>query len=305
MNLKATLAMILCTALSLSAVEMRVPAELVGKETIAVVDINIDVLNRAQFLKTITDIIGEAPSQEMQGHYDDFMAQFAAAGGATISIVLNMQKDMEYPADGLLLVIGPQPGADIAKLSDYMFSFAPEMKQTMAADCPKQIGGSLVWCQRSYKLPKADAGRYTAFARAYTQLPKNNSFTVVLLAEELAAEMIRSNLKPQEADRVDALMGGNGVCLFSNIGVVEKPALKLLVLTPDAAGAEKLSKVASALIGDLKEKLPAMFANSLDSLKVVEAGSNVQINIALPAVSKAAKDVMGSVATGPDAPGSK
>jgi hypothetical protein len=282
MKFKATLAIVLCSALVASAADLRVPADLISQDTAAVIDLNIDQLKRPLFLQSVTDILGEQPSQEMQCHYDDFMRKFAAAGGATVSIVVNVLPDSNYSTEGLILVIGPRSSADIPALSDYMFSFAPEMKENFASECPVTIGGSLVWYQRFYTLPEPSAVRYAAFASAYQQLPKNQSFTAVLRADNPARGLVRGSLKPMDADRVESLMQGNGICIFTDLGAVEKPTLHALLLKQDAAGTEKSLAIASALFVDLKKKLPESYSHALDSLTLLALGSNLRISIALP-----------------------
>jgi hypothetical protein len=295
MKIKIALALLCCSAFGVLGAEVRVPAELISQQTAVVVDLNFPAMKREQLLKSFTDTLGEEPTAETQVQYDDFVTRFSDAGGATISVVWNIQKDQRDLTEGLVLVVGLKDGAEAKKVTEFLYAFAPDMKYSAAPECPRTIGGNLVWYQKAYILPKASVERRKAFEAAYTQLPAGQSFSVVLIPDENAAEQATSTLGTDEAEMVSALMNG-GICLFSNVGIAAHPTLKMLVLSPDAAGATKLTKVATELIVEMKEKLPSPFERVLDYLKVSEAGSNVQVSIALPEWTKIARDVMAATA---------
>jgi len=297
MKIKVALALLLsCCALAISGAEIRVPSELISTQTAVIVDLNLNLMKRERLLKSFTDTLGEEPTAETQVQYDDFVTRFAEAGGATISVVMNMQKDQRELTEGLMLVVGIKDGADAKKVTEFMYAFAPDMKYSAAPECPRTIAGNLVWHQKAYILPKPSAEQRKAFEFAYTQLPAGQSFSAVLISDANAAENATSTLRTDEADMVSALMLGRGICLFSNIGVSDQPVLKLLVLTPDAAGAAKNAKVATELIVEMKKKLPSPFERVLDYLKVSESGSNVQVSVSLPEWTKIARDVMAATA---------
>jgi len=297
MKIKVALGLLLCCgAFAVSSAELRVPAELISQQTAVVVDVNVALMKRDQLMKSFTDTLGEAPTTETQVQYDDFVTRFSEAGGATISIVLNMQKDSRDLTEGLLLVVGLKEGAEAKNVTEFLYAFAPDMKYSAAPECPQTVAGNLVWYQKAYILPKASVERRKAFQYAYTQLPAGQSFSVVLISDENAAEHATSTLRTDEAVMVSSLMLGSGICLFSNVGIDAHPTLKMLVLTPDAAGATKSAKVATELIVEMKKKLPSPFERVLDYLKISEAGSNVQVSIALPEWSKIARDVMAATA---------
>lgn len=285
-------------AMAVLGAEVRVPSELISAQTALVVDLNLGSMKRERLLKSFTDTVGEEPAAETQVQYDDFVTRFAEAGGATISVVVNMQKDQRDLTEGVMLVVGINGSADAKKVTEFINAFAPDLKYSTAPECPKSVDGNLVWYQKTYVLPKPSAEKRKAFDFAYTQLPTGQSFTVVLISDANAAEQVTSTLGTDEADMVSALMLGQGICLFSNIGISDQPELKMLVLTADAAAAAKNAKVAAELIVEMKKKLPSPFERVLDYLKVSETGSNVQVSIALPDWTKIARDVMAATATG-------
>jgi len=296
MNIKIALGLLLCCgAVVVSGAELRVPADLISQQTAVVADLNFPSLKRERLLKSFTDTVGEAPAAETEVQYDDFITRFSEAGGETISIVWNLQKDQRDLTEGLVLVVRMKDGADAKKVKEFLYAFAPDMKYSTAPECPTTVGRNLVWYQKAYILPKPSSERHKAFESAYTQLPAGQSFSVVLISDENAKEQATNTLRTDEAEMVGALMS-RGICLFSNVGVEEHPMLKMLVLTPDAAGATKLEKVATELIVEMKKKLPSPFERVLDYLKVSEAGSNVQVSMALPEWSKVARDVMAATA---------
>jgi hypothetical protein len=245
-----------------------------------------------QLFKSLKDSVGEEPPPDAVKQYDDYMAKFKAAGCTSMSVVVNMKKDAKNPAEGVMLVVGMDEGADSAKAAEFVKTSIPDLAKDMHADCPKEIEGCLVWYEKSFTLPPASPERLEAFEYALSQVPDDQSISIMFVPDENVAAAATAGLKKEEAELATALLGGSGICLFTNFGIAADPGVKLLVLTPDAGGADKLQKVAEAFIGEMKKSVPPPFTAALDSLKAVAAGSNVQLSLGLADWSKVLKEMM-------------
>lgn len=292
-SILAVLAMV-CT-LSLSAAENPVPAELFGAQTVGVVNVNLAGLTKAQIDKTVTAILGQPTDPNALAAFGGFQDKFKAAGGLSLSVVINVEKDPkpENADKGIVLVIKKGEGANPKDLAELMASMDPKFKDDMAPDCPKEIKNSLVWYNKNFKLPEENEDRAKAFSAAFEEVSNNQAVTIVVVPDEDAVKTINANLKPDQVELLSAILGGSGICLFTDFGIADAPNLKILIMAADVAGAEKLQKATEALLAAGSKDAPPPLKTLLDSLKGVQAGSNVQIAINIAEFGKAAKELAG------------
>jgi len=278
--------------------DLHVPDKLIGKDTVAIVNLNLDTISRDPLFKTITTLSGQAPDANAAKQFDELSAQIKAAGAVSISMVLNAKKgvELEKAGESAVFVIEKKEGGDNIKIAELLYGIMPEIKAKMAPDCPKEIDGTLVWHKPEFKMPEADEERARTFENAHGQVSEHQSISIVFVPDEGAIEAAKGKLKPEEAELVHALLEGDGICLFTDVGVSAEPSIKLLILSPDAAGAEKLQKTAQALIDQAKKEVPPPIAPIMDLLKLVQAGTNVQLAVSFPDLTKAAKDLMAAMA---------
>ena len=283
--------------------EIPVPEKVIGAKTIAVISLNLEEIKKDALLKSITTVVGEAPDAAAIKQFDDLEAKIKASGATSLSFVLSIPKgsDIAKSSDNSILVVEMKEGADNTKVADLLYELIPGIKTEKADDCPKEIEGALVWYKKGNKLPAANKERADAFSGAYGQVGEHQSISIVLMPDEDAVESAKASLKPEEKELVSAILDGDGILLFSNLGVSAEPSVKLLIMAADAAGAEKLTKAAQALIDQFKKELPPPMAPLMDTLKLVQAGTNVQLSLAFPEITKAAKDLMAAMAPPPAA----
>jgi hypothetical protein len=278
--------------------DLHVPDKLIGADTVAIINLNIDTLSRDQLFKTISTVSGQPADPNAAKQFDELNAQIKAAGAVSFSIVLSAPKggDLQKAGEQAIFVIEKKEGGDNTKIAELLYGLIPDIKAKMAPDCPKEIDGTLVWLKAGSKMPTPDEERAKTFETAHGQISEHQSISVVFVPDEGAIEAAKGKLKPEEAELVHALFEGDGICLFTDIGAAAEPSIKVLILSPDAAGADKLSKATQALIGEAKKELPPPIAPLMDMLKVVQAGTNVQLTISFPDLTKAAKELMAAMA---------
>lgn len=291
MSIFAVLTMV-CT-FSLCAAENPVPDELYGAQTIGVVNVNLAGLNKAQIDKTLVSILGQPTDPNALAAFSAFQDKFKAAGGLSINVVINIDKDPkpENADKGIVLVVQKSETGNSKALAELMSSMDPKFKDEMAPGCPKDIDGSLVWHNKNFKLPKADDDRAEAFSGAFDEVSEDQAVTIVIVPDEDAVTTINKNLKPDQVELVKAILGGSGICLFTNFGIAEAPTLKTLIMAEDVKGAEKLNKATETLLAAASKDAPPPLKTLLDSLKAVQAGTNVQITINIAEFGKAVKEL--------------
>ena len=296
-------ALILCYSCVALAADLHVPEEIIGTETVAVLNLNVSSVKPDQVVKTMTDIMGKAPEQAMSDQLKDFTTKFKDAGGKSISIVINGSKDLNAAKSGdtTVVVVETAEGADVAKMTEFVNTNIPGVKDTVAADCPKNFNGKLVWYNKNYKLPTQNKDRAEAFSVAHGEVAEDQLLSLVVVPDENAQEAVKANLKPEEAEIVRAILGGGGVCLFSNLGVSENPTIKVLVLAADAAGAESIRNAVDKLLKEAKNGAPPEFQKLLEGLKLDQAGTNVQFSIAVVEWAKVAKAIFEAASAPPPA----
>lgn len=288
------------------AVDLAVPEELVGNQTIGIVHVHLKAFKFDQIGKTLTDKLGEAPDPKAIAEVKDFVDKFKAAGGQGVSIIINADKNANAAnaSDGIVFLVTKGEDADNEKLAALFNGPMAAAKDKMAPGCPKEIGSSLVWHSAKYKLAKkGNEERAQAFSEAYSHLSKDASVSVVIVPDEDAVALAEASLKdakPEEAAMMKALLGATGFCLFTDFGVAAEPALKVLVLAADADGAVVLDKSAKGLIGILKKEAPPPLQSVLKSLQTVQAGSNVQLSIDIGDLVKAIKAMAEAFAAPPE-----
>jgi hypothetical protein len=285
------------------AADLHVPEEIIGTETIAIINLNVNSIKPDQVAKTMTDIMGKAPEQGMVDQLKDFSGKFKEAGGKSISVVINGSKDLNAAKSGdtTVIVLETNEGADAAKMTEFVNANIPGVKEQVAADCPKNFNGKLVWYNKNYKLPAQNKDRADSFSVAHGEVAEDQLLSVVVVPDENAQDQVKANLKPEDAEIARAILGGGGVCLFSNLGVADNPTLKVLVLAADAAGAESIRNAVDKLLKEAKNGAPPEAQKLLDGLKLDQAGTNVQFSIALVEWAKVAKAIFESASAPPPA----
>jgi hypothetical protein len=296
-------ALVLCYSCVAIAADLHVPEEIIGTDTIAIVNLNVSSIKPEQVVKTMTDIMGKAPEQAMADQLKDFSTKFKDAGGKSISIVINGSKDLNAAKSGdtTVVVVELNEGADAAKLTEFVNANIPGVKEAVAADCPKNFNGKLVWYNKNFKLPTQNKDRAETFSVAHGEVAEDQLLSIVVVPDENAQDAVKANLKPEEAEIARAILGGGGVCLFSNLGVADNPTIKVLVLAADAAGAESIRAAVDKLLKEAKNGAPPEFQKLLDGLKLDQAGTNVQFSIAVIEWAKVAKAIFEAGATPPPA----
>lgn len=294
----AVLAAAVCFAAR--AADLPVAEELIGEQTVAIVSVDIGKLSKDQISKTLAEMIGEAPPAKDLDPIAALQDQFKAAGGTTLNIVYHVDKDAkpETAGRGAVIVVGTTDDAKKDKLIELMNATDPSFKEKAAPECPKAVEGGLVWYQKDFKLPKADDARGEAFADAFKQVAKDQAVTFVVVPDEDLAKLASANMKAEEAALLNAVLGGGGLCLFTDVGIAAKPQLRLVLLAEDADGAAEVHKAAEGLLAELKKDAPPPVKALLDTLKAAKAGDNVQISINLAEFAKAAKEMMALFALG-------
>jgi hypothetical protein len=230
----------------------------------------------------------------------DFEAAIKASGAVSFSAVLSTKKgvSLDQAGESAVFVIEKKEGADNTKIADLLYQLMPPIKEKKAEDCPKEIDGMLVWHKPDFAMPEPNADRATTFGNAHSNVAAKSSLSAVFVPADSAVEAAKGQLKPEEAALVSAICEGDGICLFTDFAAAAEPSIKLLVLSPDAAGAEKLNKTAQAILDEVKKQIPPPMQPMMDVLKLVQAGSNVQLAVSFQDLSKVAKDLMAMAAQG-------
>lgn len=281
---------VLC--LSGFAFDLPVPEQLVGKQTVAIIHINVEAIKFDVLNKTVTDKAGADAAKGLE-QFKEVLEMYKGAGGADISIVVNADKKMD-PAnagEGVVICVNKGEKADDAKLT----ALFEGLKEKMAPGCPKKIGDSLVWHSAKYKLAKADEEKEKQFSDAYSHLAKDTTISVVFIPDDDAVELAEAQLKDskkEDAEMMKALLTADAFCLTTDIGGAAAPSLKLLVVCADADEAKVVDKAANGLLAEVKKEAPPPAKALLDTLKLVTAGANVQLSIDLDEIAKAAKSLM-------------
>ena len=120
--------------------------------------------------------------------------------------------------------------------------------------------------------------RFEAFEYACTQIPEEQALSVTIVPNEAVLATVLAQLKGDDVQMANSLLGGKGLCLYTDFGVAAEPKVGLLVLTPSADDATKIQAVAEAGIAELKRQMPPAFSAGIDTLKAAAAGANVQVS---------------------------
>ncbi len=273
-------AMVLYSCVALAA-DLHVPEDIIGAQTVAIVNLNVSSIKPDQLVKTMTDIMGKAPEAGQADQLKDFLGKFTGAGGKSISIVANGSKDTNAVKSGdtAVVVIELAEGADVAKFTEFANAALGFLKEGSAPECPKAFGNKMVYYSKNFKLPAKSKERADTFSVAHGEVAEDQLLSVVFVPDDSVTDTTKQNLKPEDAEVVNAIIGGGGVCLFSNFGVSDAPTLKLLVLAADAKGAEAINKAVETGLAALKKDAPPQLKTLLDGLKLAQAGTNVQATI--------------------------
>lgn len=286
--------LVVSAVISLSgfAFDLPVPGELVGKQTVAIIHINVEALKFDVLKKTVSDKAGADAANGLEP-FKDMLQMFKSAGGTDISIVVNTDKKMDASnaGEGVVICVNKSEKADDEKLA----ALFEGLKEKMAKGCPKKIGDSLVWHSAKYKLAKANEEKEGEFSDAYSHLSKDTTISAVFVPDEDAVELAESQLKDakkEEAEMVKALMSASAYCLTTDMGAAATPSLKVLVVCADADAAKTIDKAANGLLAEVKKEAPPPAQALLNTLKLVQAGANVQLSIDLDEVAKTAKTLI-------------
>ena len=284
-------------SISLLASDLPVPETLIGKGTVGILNVDLSSLKSDQLLKTVAAVTGQPADPKGKEQLDAFQAQLKAAGVQSLNVIFNQGKKghPETASDAVVLVVDAGEKPDAKKVAELIYTLAPPLKQSMDPDCPKDVDGKLVWHNKAFKLPEADDDTSQSFTNAFFEIADDQSISLVLVPDEAAlatAEEALKTAKPEDKDVLTALMKNDGVCIFSDFGVADEPALKILVLAPDAQSAVSLNKAADAGIAALKKDAPPELKGVLDNLKAVHAGTNVELSLGVADISKAVKALM-------------
>ena len=134
------------------AVDLAVPEELVGNQTVGIVHVHLKAFKFDQIAKTLTDKLGEAPDPKAIAEVKDFVDKFKAAGGQGVSIIINADKNANAAnaSDGIVFLVTKGEDADNEKLAALFNGLMAALKDKMAPGCPKEIGSALVWHSAKY-----------------------------------------------------------------------------------------------------------------------------------------------------------
>src|SRR5207244_12447325 len=90
--------------------------------------------------------------------------------------------------DGVVLVVEMKDEAAADKLAGFLTAI-PGMKEQAAADCPKNIGGKLVWYGKDSKLPAANADRAQSFSTAQHEVSDETSLSLLFVPGQKTQEL--------------------------------------------------------------------------------------------------------------------
>src|SRR5579862_646023 len=80
--------------------DLHVPSKIIGSDTVAIINLNLDTLSRDQLVKTVTTMSGQAPDEASMKQFDDLQGQIKAAGAVSLSVVLSAKKGVELEKAG-------------------------------------------------------------------------------------------------------------------------------------------------------------------------------------------------------------
>lgn len=277
----ALCAMVLYSCVAAFGADLHVPEEIIGAETVAVINLNISSLKPDTLVKTMTDIMGKAPDAAQTEPMKAFVNKFKEAGGKTISLVANGSKDANAVKSGdtAVMVVELKEGADVAKFTEFSNTELAFLKDGAAAECPKNIGGKLVWYSKNFKLPAQNKERADTFSVAHGEVAEDQLLCIVVVPDATTLDTAKSSVKPEDAEVVGAILGGGGICFFSNFGVADAPTLKVLCLAADVKGAEAINKAIETGLAGVKKDAPPQLKGLLDGLKLAQVGTNVQFTV--------------------------
>jgi len=279
------------------AADLPVPDDVISAQTIAIITVDVNELNKDQISKAVEGAIGAPPDPKSLDEMTSMQAKFKAAGGAGLSIVYHADKKIDpTTADkGVVMVVTLAEGGTKEKIVEFMNAANPTFKDTLSPDCPKEMDDCLVFYQKGFKLPAKHADTAEYFTHAFAQIGGKQAISVVIIANDDALKAAGENMKPPDAEMLNALLGGGGICLYTDLGIAADPKLQVMILAPDADGATKVQKAAETAIGALKKDMPPAVTAFANSLTAVAAGTNVQISINIQAFAKAAMELGGAM----------
>ena len=291
----ALCAMVLYSCVAAYGADLHVPEEIIGAETVAVINLNVSALKPDQLVKTMTDIMGKAPEAAQADQLKDFVGKFTAAGGKTISLVANGSKDQNAVKNGdtAVMVIELAAGADVAKFTEFSNTALAFLKDGAAPECPKTVGGKLVWYSKNFKLPPQNKERADTFSVAHGEVAEDQLLCIVVVPDATTLDAAKGSVKPEDAEVVAAILGGGGICLFSNFGVADAPTIKVLCLAADVKGAEAINKAIETGLATLKKDAPPQLKTLMDGLKLAQVGTNVQFTVSIVEWAKIAVELAG------------
>jgi hypothetical protein len=276
------------------AADLPVPEELIGKQTIGIVQINTKDLNYDQLVKS-AEKAGPLPDNPLD-MIKQTLEKFKEAGGLGISVLVHADKktDPNNIHEGIVLVIKKTAEADVAKIEALLNEGEAPIKNVAATECPKKVGDSLVWYNAKFKLPAADAERAKEFKETYAEMGKDSSLSLVIVPDEDSKALVQSAIQDAKPDVaiVKPLLSASSLCISTNLGIATEPSLKILIVSEDADGAGKLKTAAAAMLGELKKDAPPPAQPFLESLKVIQKDANVQLSIELSELSKVLKAML-------------
>ena len=282
MKSKWLLALVLSFPVLALGADLHVPEEVIGAETAMILNININKIKPDQLMKTMRDITGTPADDQVKAQVQQLTDAFKQLGGLSINVVFSVGKDAAKtnPADGAILVVEMKDGSAPDKFTEFVNQF-PGVKDAVAAECPKAIGGKLVWYSKTAKLPAANAERAQAFTSAQYEVSDETSLSLIFVPGETTNDLAKTNLQGESAELAKAVAGGSGISLSSNFGVADAPTLKLLFMAADAGAAETIHKALTGMIASIKKDAPPEAKNLIDALKADQVGSNVQFSIGI------------------------
>ena len=91
------------------------------------------------------------------------------------------------------MVIELAEGADVAKFTEFVnASPLAALKEGAAPECPKTVGGKLVWYSKNFKLPAQNKERADTFSVAHGEVAEDQLLCIVV-CPDLAVRRISGN----------------------------------------------------------------------------------------------------------------
>src|SRR5690349_16194162 len=109
---------VLCCSVFCYGADLHVPNKLIGDDTVAIVNVNVDSFSRDNLFKTINAVSGQSPDPNASKQFDDLKAQISAAGAVSLSLVLSAKKgiELEKAGESAVFVIEKKEGGDNTKI---------------------------------------------------------------------------------------------------------------------------------------------------------------------------------------------